>query len=168
MQPYPDLRLRPHQLLTETVSCFLTFVLDSVSMSTTDHNPCIGKVVCHSLGRRGVSILPLNGYIHHFFCFFCTSSVLHTLLHPWRCPRTGLHSLHHICLSGKDVYGKEGLRCSNYKCRIRTMKAMCHRMCENAKDDMRHVNQDELGSWSHAITSACAVNHCFDYWVQSD
>ena len=34
------------------------------------------------------------------------------------------------------------------------VKAMVDRMCEDAKDDMRHMDQDELGSWSRAVTSA--------------
>ena len=34
------------------------------------------------------------------------------------------------------------------------VKEMVDKMCEDAKDDMRHMDQNELGSWSHAVTSA--------------
>ena len=34
------------------------------------------------------------------------------------------------------------------------VKLMVDRMCEVAKGDMRHMDQGELGSWSHAFTSA--------------
>ena len=31
---------------------------------------------------------------------------------------------------------------------------MVDKMCEDAKDDMRRMDQGELGSWSHAVMSA--------------
>ena len=34
------------------------------------------------------------------------------------------------------------------------MKEMVNRMCEEAKTDMKTMNQDELGTWSRAVTSA--------------
>ena len=34
------------------------------------------------------------------------------------------------------------------------VKLMVDRMCEDAKNDMRHMDQSELGSWSRAVTSA--------------
>ena len=34
------------------------------------------------------------------------------------------------------------------------VKEMVDRMCEEAKTDMKTMNQDELGSWSRAVTSA--------------
>ena len=34
------------------------------------------------------------------------------------------------------------------------VKEMVDKMCEDAKDNMRRMDQNELGSWSHAVTSA--------------
>ena len=34
------------------------------------------------------------------------------------------------------------------------VKLMVDRMCEDAKNDMRHMDESELGSWSRAVTSA--------------
>ena len=34
------------------------------------------------------------------------------------------------------------------------VKLMVDRMCEDVKDDMRHMDQSELGSWSCAVMSA--------------
>ena len=34
------------------------------------------------------------------------------------------------------------------------VQEMVERMCEEAKTEMKTMNQDELGSWSRAVTSA--------------
>ena len=34
------------------------------------------------------------------------------------------------------------------------VQEMVDRMCEEAKTEMKTMNQDELGSWSRAVTSA--------------
>ena len=33
------------------------------------------------------------------------------------------------------------------------VKEMVNKMCDDAKDDMRYMNQNEFGSWSRAVTS---------------
>ena len=75
MQPhcacYSD---RPHlqqkgisnEIITEALQFLQPFQLCLVSpigMSTTNHDIGIGEVVHHCLGRGGVCILPLNGYV---------------------------------------------------------------------------------------------------------
>ena len=58
----------------------------------------------------------------------------------------------------KHALGINAIPWQNFQSTIRKLhpivKAMVDRMCEDAKDDMRHMNQDELGSWSRAVTSA--------------
>ena len=104
MQPHPDLCLEQSQTMSTTegnfVSCFVIVSFVNVIRFSScvkpfqhvHHRSCIGKVV----GRRGVSTEWLHSSL---LVLFWTSSVRHTLLHPWRCPRTGLRSLHHPCLS---------------------------------------------------------------------
>ena len=34
------------------------------------------------------------------------------------------------------------------------VKEMVDKLCDDAKDEMQHMDQNELGSWSHAVMSA--------------
>ena len=55
----------------------------------------------------------------------------------------------------KHALGIEAVSWPIFQSTIKRMypvvKEMVHKMCDDAKDDMRHM---ELGSWSHAVTSA--------------
>ena len=58
----------------------------------------------------------------------------------------------------KHALGIEAVSWPTFHSTIKRMypvvKEMVDEMCEDAKDDMRHMDQNELGSWSRAVTSA--------------
>ena len=58
----------------------------------------------------------------------------------------------------KHALGIEAVSWQTFQSTIKRMypvvKEMVDKMCDDAKDDMRHMDQDELGSWSRAVTSA--------------
>ena len=58
----------------------------------------------------------------------------------------------------KHALGMEAVQWEAFQSTIKRMypivKEMVDEMCEDAKDDMRNMDQSELGSWSRAVTSA--------------
>ena len=58
----------------------------------------------------------------------------------------------------KQALGMEAVGWQTFQSTIKRIypivKEMVDKMCEDAKDDMQNMDQSELGSWSHAVTSA--------------
>ena len=58
----------------------------------------------------------------------------------------------------KHALGINAVQWSTFQSTIKRMfpvvQEMVDRMCEEAKTEMKTMNQDELGSWSRAVTSA--------------
>ena len=58
----------------------------------------------------------------------------------------------------KHALGIEAVNWTTFQSTIERMysvvKEMVDQTCEDAKDDMRRMDQNELGSWGHAVTSA--------------
>ena len=98
--------------LASSSSCF--FFVSLSSMSTTDHNLCIRKVLCNCIWR-GVGILPVNSDVDAFLLCFFESEACSISFCSLGCSLVEFLIYQSNCVSGRDAFDKEELQCNNYK-----------------------------------------------------